>query len=756
MARRDLTKHLRGWKIVAENPAPALEAYFESVMTLGNGLLGIRGSREESAPGEVARPLTLMAEVYDRPKCPPGLPAKYRAPARLVALPNAMAIDFDDGRGPMSAHPRGVVSETRTLDMKRGVLERVVRYKSKGGRVTRIVSRRLVSQARPHVAAIRWSFTPENYSGPVTITSLIDGTATHVDALEQTKDLDKGRDGGTVWMLVRTAQFRTQVAVAARHELSCEGEPVAAKTRAIKARRTIGLAMRLQAASGQTVTLEKIVVMDNSLRQAAPLASVLAQARDVRDFDTLEREHAAVWADYWRDGDVVIEGDRFLQTMARFWVFHLLQSASKNNVTLPLSASIPAKTLSGWGYGGRIFWDTEIYMLPFFSQQYPAIAESLLKYRHDRLAAGETVARRAGCRGAKFPWESAGTGLEECPKWIHRKDGSWWRWRGGEQQIHVTSDVAFGLWQHYLATGDREFLMGPGLDIFIATARYWASRVRRDKSGAHVLRQVIGPDEHHQCVNNSVYTNSFARWNLTKAADLIGPPAKNPKAMRRFGLTAKELARWRQIAATLKINFDPATGLYEQFDGYFQHPVQTIKQADVLLLLFLLPEMRTSDVFRLNFDRYHPITKHTSSLSPAVHVMFALDVGYKDKAYEYELQAGAIDGLAQPGLCDDGLHAAAMGGGWSSIVAGFGGVRVKADCLSVSPLLPATWKRLAFSIVYRGLRLRFDMAPGRLAIQADPSGAAVALEVLGRRVRIKPGQRIERTLPRPVKDERGR
>ncbi|MCY2928256.1 MAG: hypothetical protein NTV86_01935 [Planctomycetota bacterium] len=749
MAKRDLTKHLRGWNIVAENPGPELEAYFESVMTLGNGLWGVRGSREESRPAEVSRPLTLMAEVYDRPKCPPGLPAKYRDPARLVAMPNAMFIDFDDGAGPMSANPRGIVSETRTLDMKHGLLERVVRYKSKGGRVTRIVSRRLASQARPHLAAIQWSFTPENYSGPVTITSLIDGTATHVDGLEQMKELEKGRDGETVWMLVQTAQFRTQVAVAARHSLSRKGEDVAAKTRAVKARRKTGLVMRLDAVRGQTTALEKVVVMHNSLRQAGPLERARVEAQKAPAFEALRREHVAVWADYWRDCDVVIEGDRFIQTMVRFWVFHLLQSASKNNVTVPLSASIPAKTLSGWGYGGRIFWDTEIYMLPFFSQQYPEIAESLLRYRHDRLAGGQIVARRAGCQGAKFPWESAGTGLEECPKWIHRKDGSWWRWRGGEQQIHVTSDVAFGLWQHYLATGDRGFLNGPGLDILVATARYWASRVRQDKSGAHVLKQVIGPDEHHQCVNNSVYTNSFARWNLTKAADLIGPPGKNPKALARFGLTAKELTRWRQIAATLKINFDPATGLYEQFDGYFQHPVQTIKQADVLLLLYLLPEMRTSEVFRLNFDRYHPITKHTSSLSPAVHVMFALDVGYKDKAYEYEFQAGAIDGLAQPGLCDDGLHAASMGGGWSSIVAGFGGVRVKADCLAVAPELPAKWKRLAFSTVYQGLRLRFEITPKRLVIEAQRGGAPVALEVLGRRVRIKPGQRIDRALSGP-------
>jgi len=579
MGRRDLTSHLREWYIVAENPGPSHEAYFESVMTLGNGLLGIRGAREESAPGKGARPLTLMAEVFDRPKCPPGLPAKYRDPSRLAAMPNPMFIDFDDGDGPLSGNPRGIVSETRTLDMKRGLLERLLRYKGRGGRVTRIASRRLVSQARPHVAAVRWSLTPENYAGVVTLTSMIDGTATHVDGIRQTKELEKGRDAGTLWMLVQTLQFRTQVAVVARHGLSRDGRQVEAETRIVRAQRKAGLTMRLEASRGQTTTLEKIIVIDNSLRQVSPLAAARTEAHATGSFDALQREHAAVWAEYWRDCDVEIEGDRFIQTMARFWVFQLLQAASKNNVALRLSASIPAKTLSGWGYGGRVFWDTEIYMLPFFSQQYPEIAKSLLMYRHDRLEAGRRVAGRSGCEGVKFPWESGGTGLEECPRWIRRRDGSWWRWRGGEQQIHVTSDVAFGFWQHYLASGDRAFLMGAGLDILVGTARYWASRVRQRKSGnnvVHVLRQVIGPDEHHQCVNNSVYTNAFARWNLRKAADLIDSLRRNPTAhraaLRRFALTAKELTRWRHIAETIPIHFGPATGLYEQFDGYFKHP----------------------------------------------------------------------------------------------------------------------------------------------------------------------------------------
>jgi kojibiose phosphorylase len=696
-----------------------------------------------------------MAEVYDRPKCPPGLPAKYRSLSRLAAVPNPLFIDFDDGGGPLSANGGGILSEKRTLDMKRGLIERLVRYRGRRGRITRIASRRLVSQARPHIVAIRYAITPENYSGAVTLTSMIDRTATYPDGIEQTRELARGRAGGTNWMLVQTLQSRKQVAEVARHFLSSEGRAAAAETAVVNAGKKTGLALRFEASRGRAATLEKVVVIRNSIREADPLSAALAEAAEAPSFAALEREHTAVWAEYWRDCDVEIKGDRFVQTMARLWVFQLLQAASKNNVALGLSASIPAKTLSGWGYGGRVFWDTEIYMLPFFSQQYPEIAKSLLLYRHERTDAARRLAARSGCAGIKFPWESASTGLEECPKWLPLKDGTgrWERWRGGEQQIHVNSDVAFAFWQHYLAAGDRAFLMGPGLDILVGTARYWASRVRERKqrgSVSYVIRWVIGPDENHQCVHNSVYTNAFARWNLLKAADLIDSLSRNPAArraaLRKFGLTTAELARWRRIAYRLQINFDPVSGLYEQFDGYFQHPDPTIKQADTLLMLYLLPEMRTIEIFRRNFNRYHPVTIHGSSLSPGAHVLSALEAGYRDKAYKYELQSCSIDGVCEPGRCDSGLHAASLGAGWSSIVAGFGGVRVAPGCLHVSPKLPAKWRRLAFSIRYRGLRLRFRIEPRRLAIQADPDGPAVNISVLGRVTKVKAGQRIERKL----------
>jgi kojibiose phosphorylase len=755
MSVRNPTAHLRGWKIVAENPDAARLAYFESIMTLGNGLLGIRGSREEADPGPVARPMTLMAEVYDQPRCPPGLSAKYRSPSRLAPMPNPLFIDFDDGSGWLSAHGKGILSEKRTLDMKKGVIERVFRCQGRNGRITRIASRRLVSQARPHLVAIRYSITPENYSGAVSLRSLIDATATYPDHVPQTREQEQGVTDGTVWMRVQTRQSRTQVCAVARHLLTRGGRRMPADTAGVMADRKAGLALRFEAVRGRTTTLEKVVVMRNSIRDSDPLSVARAEAAAAPSFAVLEREHAAVWAGYWRDCDVEVKGDRVVQTMARFWVFHLLQAACGNNVSLKLSASIPAKALSGWGYGGRIFWDTEIYMLPFFSQQYPEIAESLLRYRHDRLPAARLIAARSGCAGIKFPWESGSDGAEECPKWCSlRGTNELERWRGGEQQIHINADVAYAFWQHALATGDRAFLMGPGLDILVGTARYWASRVRAQKHGeAFEIRLVIGPDESHQSVHNNLYTNALARWNLRQAADLVDALARHPAArraeLRKLGVAAGEPASWRRIADRIKINFNPQSGLYEQFDGYFKHPEQTIKQADALLALFLMPEMRPGDVFRKNFDRYYPVTEHGSSLSPCMHVLFALELGDMRKACEYERQSCEVDGVFKPGGTDKGLHAASLGGGWSSIVAGFGGVRVTPDFLDVAPRLPKKWQRLAFSIRYRGLRLRFRMGQRKLVILAEASGPSVNLRVLGQRIRIRAGQRLERRIFAP-------
>jgi kojibiose phosphorylase len=742
--------HLRGWTIVARDAATGERPYWESLCTLGNGLLGVRGAAEEiSAAGE-SRPMTLMAEVYDRPGRLEGEPRKFRRPSRLVCLPNALSLHVHDGKEIVTA--AAPVEETLTLDMRRGVLTRDARFKGTSGRVTRIVSHRIVSQARPNVIALSYEITPENYSGPVTVLSAIDGSAGYEDGIVQTREISSGVDGATAWYAVRTVPAKIAVAVASRIAVRADG-PGAAQIEPspVSGDRQAGVSLKLNAHQGVALHLEKAVSIHNNLHAGEPLEAALEEVADLPGFPTLEREHAAEWADYWKVADIRIDGDRLVQTMARFFVFHLLQSASRNNVRQNLSASIPAKSMSGPGYNGHIFWDTEIYMLPFFSQQFPDIAESLLRYRSDRLAAGEADARQCGLKGVRFPWESADTGREECPKWLKRPDGTYFRWRGGEEEIHITADVAMGCHQHYLATGDDGFLFGPALEIAVATARYWESVVKETQTPAGPqfhIRGVIGPDEYHSGVNDSVYTNAMAAWNLRWAASLLDragseQPALSRSFRREHKLSASEVKRWLFVADRLKIGFDPKTGLYEQFEGYFQHPRQQIKQADVMLLLYLLPQLSSPEIFRANFRRYYPVTLHGSSLSPALHVMFSLEAGRPEKAYAYMRQACGIDGIRQGGSSDDGIHSAALGGGWSAIVAGFGGVKVGPDRIVVDPQLPAHWRRLEFSLQVHGLRLRFLIRPDRLTITAGDTGKPAILSVRGKTVRIRRGETLD-------------
>lgn len=730
------TSHLRGWKIVTDDVDLSHLKYWESVFTLGNGYLGVRGSLEEARTDESNEPLTLIAEIYDDPPY-------EEHPERLAPAPNWTCITFDDGTGQFSLAESNILSQTRILDMRRGTLTRHVRFEGEDGRITSIISTRLVSMARPHIAAIAYSIVPENYSGKVLLISQLDGTVTYGDGIVQTEEVSKNWDKNIISLVVKTKQSGIDIAEAARHRLVCGLSKVDASVDVEQPKGKIGLKFVLDVEQGKVYTLEKVVAIDTSFRETDPQTSVYSRVSDAPDFAGLEREHAAVWRRYWDDCDIKIVGDRFVQTMARFFVFQLLQAASHNNVEMGLSASVPAKTLSGPGYNGHIFWDTEIYMLPFYSQQYPDIAKSLLMYRYDRMDTARKNAEAEKCKGARFPWESASSGVDTTPKWC----ATGWR------EIHVVADVAFGCWQHYLTTGDEEFLLGPGLEIILETARYWATRAELKQingSYRYEITEVIGPDEFHDPVDNSVFTNAMARWNIRKAMELLEQlkterPQIYEKITAKHEITDDELLKWRDVADNIKINFDPQTGLYEEFDGYFQlqGDNKKIKQADVLLMLYLLPEMRTVEIFRKNFEVYYPVTTHESSLSPGVHVLFSLDIGYKDHAYNYEIMACSIDGIRRGGATDAGLHAASLGGGWSSIVAGFGGVRVMPDHLRVAPDLPAKWKSLAFSIKYRGQRLRFFFERNSLCIDADAEGCPVELEVLGKRTTIRPGETIQ-------------
>ena len=730
-------RHLRGWRIVDDSGAPTLNKYFETVFTLGNGYLGVRGALEEARMDDLHAPLTMIADVYDTPR-------KAFTPTRLAPVPNWLPIVFRDATGATMGNGAPIVGQQRALDMQTGVLLRSVRMRNKAGHITRIESRRIVSQARPTIAAIQYAITPENYSGTVRIESRIEGAAGYPDGVVQADVVHASHKDATLSLATRTRQSHAEIKVVARHALRCGGAEVPARIVPDTDADSAGLAFVFAVERGATYTFEKVCAIGSSQLAPGIYRHLAASVASAPPFKALERENAAVWLAYWREAGIEIEGDAMAQTMARFFVFHLLQAASLNNVRLGLSASIPARALSGVEYNGHVFWDTEIYMLPFFSNVYPEIARSLLGYRYDRLDAARTNALAARCKGAKFPWESAGTGLEVCPKLLRTADGRTVRWQGGELEIHINADVPFACWQYYLASGDDQFWRGPALDILVETARYWVSRARvcrRNGAVNYEIRDVIGPDEYNVGVNNNLYTNIMARWNLRMAQQQVEQLARGPRAelCRRLGLAADEPAQWKRVADGLVIPFNQLTGIYSQFDGFFDRTCRKLKQADVLLALWLMPELADKDMFRRNFDVYAPITLHKSSLSAGVHVLAALASGLPAEAYRYFQLTCAIDGALPEDANGNGVHGATLGAGWMAIVQGFGGIRVSHDGLHVEPRLPTRWRRLSFALRYKSALLRIALTRTAVTVASD-SAKPVRTWICGVQHRIARGK----------------
>jgi trehalose/maltose hydrolase-like predicted phosphorylase len=460
--------------------------------------------------------------------------------------------------------------------------------------------------------------------------------------------------------------------------------------------------------------LERLGAYDPDARAAR---AALATAEEV-GFEGLLHEHRESWAARWQEADVVVEGDPELQGAIRLALFHLMASVADTG-----EAAVGARGLTGPAYRGHVFWDSDVFVLPFLAATHPKAARAMLEYRVRRLPAARELARSQGRQGARFAWESAGDGHDVTPEAARLATGQLVAIRTGELEEHITGDVAWAAAYYSAWTGDQAFATGPGRDLFVETARYWASRVRFDRGGRAHIYGVIGPDEYHEPVDDNAFTNVLARWNLRQAAALDG-------------VDEEERTTWLTIGDMLVDGHDRASGLYEQFAGFFEleplvieeiaprRPVaadlllgagrteaaQVLKQADVLMLHHLLPDEVAPGSLVPNLDFYEPRTAHGSSLSPAINASVLARAGRYRPALEALRIAARIDLDDLTGSTASGLHLATMGGLWQALVFGFGGVWPRGDALRVDPRLPKEWNALEFSLRFRGrpLRLRID------------------------------------------------
>ncbi len=673
------------WAVAIDGVDPLLERVHESLLTLADGLLGTRGS--VIAPHPSSDPAVLMSGVYTR----------TGAETHLLSAPRWNTIALDD------ASPRSV---RRVLDLHAGVLAQ--QLQSETGQIDALL---LSSLARPGTAALRVrdSSAGKHLSRPLTP--------------PPGPTLEEGQRDGAMWMRVRG---RPGSIVAAAHD-------------------------QLTGTAGDRV-LDRLAAYEGVTRGRADEGAAVARLQSAQrlGFDGLLAEHRREWAARWEDADVIIGGDRELQLAVRFAIFHLLASGRDHG-----EAAVGARGLSGSAYRGHVFWDTDVYVLPMLAATHPQAARAMLEYRVRRLPAAMRAARAQNRVGARFPWESARSGQDVTPDHARDRNGELVPILTGRLEEHIVADVAWAAACYIDWTGDETFAAGPGRELIVQTARWWASRIEQDGDGSGHIRGVIGPDEYHENVDDNAYTNVMARWNLKHAAD-AGADVVDERERRR----------WLELADSIVDGYDSSTGIYEQFAGFHaleplliaklapRLPVaadlllghertrasQVVKQADVLMLHYLVPDEVAGRSLVPNLDFYGPRTAHGSTLSPGVHAALLARAGRLAEALEMLRLTARIDLDDIGHMAAGGLHLAAMGSVWRTLAFGFAGLRPASDALAIDPVLAPGWDMLELRVRFRNSRVHVRVRPDSVEASADPPVAALSPD--GEHVQL---ERIPRT-----------
>ena len=712
----------------------------ETVFTIGNGYFCTRGTFEEGYPH--ATPATLLYGVFD------DVPI---AKEELANTPDWTTIKLFLNGERFRLDRGTVLNYQRELNLRNGTLRRVVLWESPTGVRVQITAERFASLADVHSGVERYSVHVEEVPGGSEVDILlfagIEGGQGNYDLLHWETE-DQGHTDEAIWLLSETRKSRVELVQALRFELTDPQLEQVFTKECLDSDLAPGIRLAGRLAPGQALVAEKNVVMYTSRDGIvdivpAALAHLAAQKHspesDPSLYDRLLIASNEEWEKYWSVADVVLEGDEKAQLGLRYNLYQL-----RINV-LPTDSrySIAAKGLTGFGYRGHIFHDTEIYMLPFFTYVVPKIARDLLLYRYHLLPAARAKAASNGHQGAQYPWESTLSGEETTPvSIIHPETGEVIPVLNGTLELHITANIAHATWEYYRVSGDEAFLRDYGAEILLSTAQYWASRVTLDEaSGDYVIDGVVGPDEWHEHVDNNTYTNAMACHNLeiallARERLLVDAPDKMHALELQLGMNEQTLAHWRSIIQHMRILQDPASGLIEQFQGFFNLPRldqskyvgrkksfqallgmeevqhhQIVKQADVLMLLTTLTQEFSEQVKKVNWDYYYPITDHDygSSLTPALHVILACEVGDRQAAYDLFMKGALVDLEDLRGNTAEGIHAACAGAVWQAAILGVAGLRITDEGYTTSPVWPVGWTRLAFSFEHKGQRIYLDL-----------------------------------------------
>jgi alpha,alpha-trehalose phosphorylase len=737
-------------------------AQTESVFALANGHVGLRGNLDEGEPYGI--PGTYLGGFYEiRPL--PYAEAGFGYPEdgqTVVNVTNGKLIRLLVEDEPFDVRYGNLRKHERVLDLRDGVLRREVEWESPTGRAVRVRSTRLVSFTHRAVVAIEYVVEPVEGEFPVVVQSMLvaneEGPAASSDpraaaALASPLEPDMHDTAGLRSILVHhTRQSGLTVAAAMDHLIegpdgtSTDSESFPDHSRVvITADLKPGTPLRILKLFTYGWSAERSVAALRDQVSAAGRGAVHA------GWDGLLAAQRSYLDDFWERSDVELDGDAELQQAVRFALFHTLQAGARGE-----QRAIAGKGLTGPGYDGHTFWDTEMFVLPVLTYTAPHACADALRWRLQTIDLARDRARTLGLKGAAFPWRTIHG--EECSSY----------WPAGTAAFHINADIADAVRRYQSAADDPDFEREVGIELLVETARLWRSLGHHDASGHFRIDGVTGPDEYSAVADNNVFTNLMAQRNLNAAADAVG---RHPRRAAKLGADEEEAASWRDAAADMVIPYDESLGVHPQAERFTDHqrwdfesckgeqyPLllnfpyfdlyrkQVVKQADLVLALFVCGDSFSPEEKVRDFDYYEELTVRDSSLSACTQAVMAAEVGHLDLAYDYFAEAALMDLDDLEHNTRDGIHIASVAGTWIAAVCGFGGMRDHGGELSFCPRLPAALTRLKFRLMFQGTSLRVEV-DAKHARYSVVDGKALEINHHHEQVTVEPGKTLELPIP---------
>ena len=749
-----------GWHVVERDVDAARAGAMEAVFAVGNGYLGLRGTPEEASP--VHAPGTILNGFHET--WPITYPEEAFGLARtgqtILNAPDGTVIRlFVDGE-PLDLTRSRILGYERTLDMRSGVLLRRVEFRDGRGRRLVVASRRLASLADRHLAALYYEVCAPDDDLELTLVSEL---VTHAPR-EASGDPRAGKAFGLQPVAAEAVGSRAALRLATRNsglQMACGMAHEVQGANAIVTDAAGGAAQVVFAArlaGGQPLRLTKFLAYHWAAdgRDLLPRVHRTLDRASRAGYAAVERAHTARVHAFWRRSDIELDGPAGLQATVRFNLFAVMQATARAD-----GLGVPAKGVTGHGYEGHYFWDTEIFLVPLLAHTSPRWAKQILEFRCRMLGAARRRAREVGHRGALYPWRT-----------INGAEASAF-YAAGTAQYHINADIAFAMHQYNRVTGDLGFILDQGAEVLVETARIWLQLGHHTADRRFCINAVTGPDEYTTVVDNNAYTNLMAKEHLEIAIRVTEwlqgfDAAAYAELVAATGLSEPEIASWRRAAAALHVPRHAGLGIVLQDERFLErkrwdfdatpadryplllhhHPLelyrhQVIKQTDVVLASYLVGHQMTPGEKRRTFDYYDPLTTGDSSLSACIQSVMASEVGHPELALDYFLTACRVDLHDLHANTADGLHIASCGGTWLALVAGFGGLRDADGEVRLSPRLPDGWRRLRFRLEVRGQVVEVDMTPAATAYRLL-EGRTLQLWHFDEPLRLAPGGTLTR------------